>query len=141
MYSKKYNVDSALIYSVIKAESNFDKNSVSKKGAIGLMQIMPSTAIFIAQQLNLENFDIKDLYLPQTNIEFGTYYLSYLYSKFNSLNAVVCSYNAGETVVKKWLNDKNYSTDLQSLKTVPYAETSKYLKKVTFFYKIYQFLI
>lgn len=140
-FSQKYSVDKVLIYSVINTESNFNANATSSKGAMGLMQIMPPTALFIAEQLNIENFNTKNLYNPETNIEFGTFYLNYLLNKFDNIDAVICSYNAGETVVRRWLNDKNYSTDGKTLDQIPYTETSNYLKKVQQNYKVYKKLV
>ncbi len=78
-YSKKYGVDEALILAIIKTESGFDKNAVSKKGAKGLMQIMPETANFIAERLGRGEYDLFD---GNTSIEFGVYYLSYLFERF-----------------------------------------------------------
>ena len=83
-YSEEFNIDSALVASVINAESKFDKNAISKKGAIGLMQILPSTANFIASKLKVYDFRKEDLLLPEINIRFGCYYINYLSNKFSS---------------------------------------------------------
>lgn len=139
--SEKYSVDKILIYSVINIESGFNVNATSSKGAMGLMQIMPATAVFIAEQLNIQNFNTKNLYNPETNIEFGTFYLNYLSQKFENLDAVICSYNAGETIVRRWLTDANYSSDGKTLNKIPYSETANYLKKVKQNYKVYKKLV
>lgn len=141
LMSEKYDVDKALIYSIINTESKFSPNATSEKGAMGLMQIIPSTATFIAQELDVENFKVDDMYVPKTNIEFGVYYLKYLYSKFDSADAVICSYNAGETVVRRWLNDKTYSADGKTFVKIPYKETANYLKKVKQNYKVYKKIV
>ena len=134
-YANNYNMDSGLIASVINTESNFDKNAKSSKGAIGLMQIMPSTAEWVANKIGLE-FDEKELYNVNYNIEIGTYYLSYLKSYFNDERLALCAYNAGIGNVKNWLNNKDYSLDGKTLKIIPYQETKNYLNKV---YKNYHY--
>lgn len=137
-FSEKYSVDKVLVYSIINTESSFNVNATSTKGAMGLMQIMPATAVFIAEQLNIENFDTKSLYQPETNIQFGTFYLNYLSQKFENVDAVICSYNAGETIVRRWLSDANYSSDGKTLDKIPYSETANYLKKVHQNYRVYK---
>ena len=137
-YASVYNLDKNLIFAVIKTESNFDEKAVSKSGAIGLMQIMPSTAEFIAKKLNRENFKTDDLYSPKTNIEFGVFYLKYLLNKFDDLEAL-CAYNAGETVVLNWLNSEDYSLEQNKLNKIPYKETEWYVKKVNISKNIYSF--
>ncbi len=123
----EFGVSRSLISAVIKTESDFDEKSISAKGAKGLMQITDSTAEYIAGLLGEESYDILD---AKTNIRFGTYYLKYLFYKFKTLNEVLCAYNAGEGTVGEWLNDKKYSRDGKTLKKVPYAETSRYVRKV-----------
>lgn len=136
----KYSIDYALVFSIINTESGFNKNAKSSKGAMGLMQIMPQTANFIAQNLQVD-FVEKNLFEPKINIAFGVYYLDYLFQKFNSVNAVICSYNAGETVVRNWLKDKKYSSDGVNLDVIPYPETNNYLNKVIKNYKVYKKII
>lgn len=125
--SDRFGTDKILIFSVINAESGFDKNTVSKKGAIGLMQIMPETAVFIAGKLGIKTYDLFD---PETNILFGSYYLNYLLSRFGDTITAVAAYNAGEGNVAKWLKVKEYSADGTTLKSVPYPETSAYIEKI-----------
>ena len=86
------------------------------------MQIMPSTATFVANQVGLQNFDLTH---PKDNITLGVASLSYLGKKF------ICAYNAGETKVKEWVK-----TDGK----IPYPETKTYLKRVTLNQKIYNAL-
>ena len=129
-YAKRYNVEVELVIATIKVESNFNKNSLSPKGAIGLMQILPTTADYINDKLNYST-EI-DLYNPKTNIEFGTYYLSYLLDKFKSEDIAICAYNAGEGTVIKWGLTKGFSTN-----KIKYKETLQYYKKVKFYKKLY----
>jgi soluble lytic murein transglycosylase len=131
-YGSRYGVSQDLIYSVIKAESNFDEDAASDRGAVGLMQIMPSTAAFVAQSLDEDSFDLKD---PKQNMRYGIFYLSYLATKFDDETEVLAAYNAGEGTVKKWLTEQN-----GSLKQIPYGETKRYIQKIEFYKKVYNAL-
>ena len=137
----KYQIDPVLAFSVTNTESKFVPSKVSPKGAIGLMQIMPTTAVFIASELGYENFNVDSLYTPEINLQFGIYYLSYLSKKFDTLEQVICAYNAGETAVRGWLRNKEYSADGEKLDKIPYPETCGYLLKVQKNMKIYKKIV
>lgn len=110
----KYNLDPQLVKAVIKAESNWNPNAVSPKGARGLMQLMPSTAYELGV---FNSFD------PEENIDGGTRYLRYLIEKFNGdLNLAVAAYNAGPARVEK----------TKSIPAIP--ETVQYVKRVMSLY-------
>lgn len=127
--AEKYSVNAEIIAGVIFAESNFNENAVSKKGALGLMQIMPETAVWLSEKMNL-TYDEKMIFNPLYNLELGTFYLSYLNNKFENLNAVLAAYNAGEGNVCQWLENREYSTDGKDLITTPFRQTNFYLEKV-----------
>ena len=126
-YSKIYGVDKNLVYAVIRCESSFNKNAKSNKNALGLMQLTPPTAKWCAHLVGVD-FDEESLYEPEYNIRLGTYYLSYLFTRFNSEEQVIMAYNAGEGNVKKWLNGNGEV----------FGETSVYLKKVKFCSSVYR---
>ena len=127
-YSKKYGVSAELVYAVIRAESKFDKDVVSDKGAKGLMQIIDATADWATEKIELSDVDLFD---PETNIEIGTYYLSYLLDLYNGNKVcAIAAYNAGPANVDKWLSDKECSKDGKTLDKIPFTETEKYVKKV-----------
>ena len=137
--SKEYNLSTQLIASVINVESGFKKNEVSTKGAIGLMQIMPTTAIWIAEKLSLDTSNItENLKDPEFNINLGCYYFKYLIKKFEDVNTALFAYNAGEGNVINWLKDKRYSTDGKVLNSCPYDETNNYVKKVNRNIRVYE---
>lgn len=141
-YASKYNLSPSLISSVIFAESNYNEKAVSKQNAIGLMQIKKETAIYILN-LNNREFDDEDmLYNPEKNIEIGCMYLQYLSKKFYGLKEILCSYNAGEGNVKKWLSNVEYSKDGTSLDIIPFLETKLYVDKIfkanKYYLKIYK---
>ena len=92
--AREYLLEPALVYAVIKTESNFDEKAKSKSNALGLMQILPTTADWIAKELNV-SFNESDLFVPEVNVRFGCFYLKYLYDKFGDTDVVVAAYNAG----------------------------------------------
>lgn len=134
-YAGEYGVETELVYAVIRSESNFRPDAVSRSGARGLMQLMPSTAQFISGKIG-EELAIDS---PCDNIRMGVWYLSYLTEKFGAGTEVLAAYNAGEGTVRRWLNDPRYSSDGKTLQTVPFAETARYIGRVKKFYKCYKF--
>ena len=136
-YSAIYGVRRTLVFAVIKTESGYDEDCVSEKGAIGLMQLMPDTAEYIA---SLSGEETADIYDPETNIRYGTKYLAYLIEKFGDERTAVAAYNAGEGNVTEWLTDERYSSNGRTLTAIPFAETEKYVNKVFFSEKIYRLL-
>lgn len=132
--SKRFGVDEAVVYATINVESRFKKRAVSRKGAVGLMQILPSTAQELAQKLNMESYDLKN---PKDNIVLGTYYLSLLQEKFADRDMACCAYNAGPANVSSWLLQTEYSEDGKTLKKIPFKETREYVMKFERSYKYY----
>lgn len=140
-YATMYDVSEDLVFAVIKAESNFDKNAVSKSGAIGLMQVMDATGVWSAEKIGIQNFKKEMLYDTDVNIEIGCFYLSYLLDLYSGNEEVaLAAYNAGHNKVDEWLADRRYSTDGKNLSKIPFPETEKYVKKVVWNVKIYDFL-
>ena len=133
-YAEEFGVPADLVWSVMKTESGFDSSAVSSKGAVGLMQMMPSTFEWLTDDILREYLGIGMLYDPETNIKYGTYYLSRLYNRFGDWDTAIAAYNGGEGNVSEWLKDKRYSDDGIKLNTekIPdeYSETRNYVKKV-----------
>ena len=123
----EFDLDAYLVVSIINTESGFNENAKSEKGAIGLMQIMPSTAEFIAKELNEKNYDLFD---ESINIRFGCFYLRYLLEKYKNEENAIIAYNAGEGRLNSWLKDKNYSKDGKTVENIPVKETREYVIKV-----------
>jgi hypothetical protein len=112
--ASKYNLDPSLVKAVIKTESNWNERAVSRKGAIGLMQLMPSTA---------SDMDVRNPFNPEENIEGGVKYLRYLLERFNGdLTLALAAYNAGP----KWVDKFGV--------VPPITETKQYVKKVLSLY-------
>lgn len=132
-YADNYGLETALVYSIIKNESGFNSKAVSRSGAIGLMQLMPSTAKWIAGELGVFYSD-DILFDEDTNVCFGCFYLNYLFKKFKSEDIVICAYNAGESKVLSWL-DENGNLDKSK---IDYDETKTYLDRVLKTKEIYK---
>ena len=120
-----YKIPEFIIYSMIKAESNYIPEAVSPVGAMGLMQLMPSTAAGIAKQLRITGYDLKD---PCTSIKFGANYISWLSKMYNGkIEYIVSGYNAGPGNVNKWIERfKSHNIDYFTEFT-PFAETRGYI--------------
>lgn len=127
-YAAFFDVKPEVVASIINVESGYKSKRVSKKGAVGLMQIMPATGKWIAEKLG-EDFDEGMLFNEEKNIEFGSFYFAYLYEYFQDLNLSICAYNAGMGNVKKWMEDENIYLNGKLLK-IPFKETEIYLFKV-----------
>ena len=115
-----YGVSLPLILAVIKTESNFNPRAVSSKGAIGLMQIMPSTCNFVCESYGIKR---EDLFNPKFNVLVGTLYLKYLLEKFKSERLAILAYNAGEGRVLTWI-------EKGEVKNIPFKETKNYYFKI-----------
>ena len=141
-YAQEYSVSEELVWAVIKTESGFDSSAVSNKGAIGLMQMMPSTFEWLTNDILRDHHNSGMLYDPETNIRYGTYYLSRLYSRFGDWDTAIAAYNGGEGNVSEWLADLRYSDDGKKLKieNIPdeFSETENYVKKVNKAFRKYK---
>lgn len=137
LYAAEYGVPEAVIYAVIKTESNFDRTAVSSAGAHGLMQLTEDTYDWVSSKLK-ESPSVFAIYDPDTNIRYGVWYLSYLYGKFESWDVAFAAYNAGPGNVLKWLDSSEYSSDGKTLDYIPFKETRNYVEKVNKAIKIYE---
>jgi soluble lytic murein transglycosylase len=116
--SREFGVDSRLLKAMIKAESDFDPRAISKKGAMGLMQIMPE---------NFEMLDLKNPFDPWENIKAGARYFKKLHERFNGKLALsLAAYNAGPTAVDRYKN------------IPPFQETEEYVRRVLRYYRTFQ---
>ncbi len=136
--AEKYHVDKALIYGVIKTESDFDPNAKSQAGAVGLMQIVPDTFKWLQTYYKEDNsYTVDNLYDPAVNIDYGVELLSILLEKYGNKDTAICAYNGGAGHVDEWLKDPQYSDDGKTLKKVPFSETNRYRKLVAQHESIY----
>ena len=137
-YAEKYEVDPALVYAVIKTESDFNPNAVSVNDACGLMQMLPETLVWMQRKNPGERAYVReDLFDPEISINYGTYFLDMLMEQFGNMEAAAAAYHAGPSAVRKWLKDPRYSVDGVHLDQIPYEDTAYYVKKITYSYTIY----
>lgn len=130
-YSKKNNVDPFLVAAIIKNESNFKHDAVSKVGAVGLMQIMPETGRWIAEQMGLENYQDSDLYQTKKNIRMGCWYVGELEHEFqHNLVLLMVAYNAGRGQTHEWMQENGWDYSFNDIKSIPYPDTREYVAKV-----------
>ena len=130
-YAARYGLDPYLVASVMREESWFNKQAVSRSGARGVMQLMPFTARWVSKQLKYAYNDDESLFDAEININFGAWYLSCLKKRFNGNTVLmIASYNAGPEAVTKWVNgNSNMETD-EFIEAIPYNETRAYAKRV-----------
>ena len=136
-YANEYNVDEYLIYAIIKAESNFEPNAESHRGAKGLMQLMYSTAEDISKRINIE-LNENNILDPDININLGTKYISMLIQKYNNTNLALAAYNAGSGNVDGWIEKGTLKSDGTDIENVPFTETNNYVRKILRDYEIYK---
>ena len=128
-YAEQYGVPETMIFAVIRTESGFDSGAVSHAGAVGLMQIMPDTFAWLTNEMLFDHLDEGMLYDPETNIKYGTYYLSRLYDRYGDWELALAAYNGGQGNVDEWLEDSAYADGEGGLKEIPFRETRQYVKK------------
>lgn len=138
-YAQEYDLPYAYVAAIIKNESNYDKNAVSRVGARGLMQLMPKTGTWAAEQMKLTDYTEDSLFDAATNIRIGTWYLKWIGRHYfgDDYLLITCAYHAGQGNVKSWL--KNYSTDGKTLTIdqIPMDDTKVYVRRVMNSYAVY----
>ncbi|MBT9139630.1 MAG: Soluble lytic murein transglycosylase [Dehalococcoidia bacterium] len=140
-YAASYGVDPLLVAAVIRVESKFDQNAVSRRGALGLMQLMPATANWIAPQLGITVLTEEMILTSEINIRLGTWYLANLATEFNhNRELILAAYNAGRGQVSGWLAEGVWSGSYEDVADIPFLETRNYVSKVRAAYNRYQAL-
>ena len=143
-YAAENNLQPAFVEAIILNESSYDPKATSGVGARGLMQLMPDTAEWIAQKMGIGDYSFEDMYDPETNIRFGTWYLRFLSGLFGGDPvAVTCAYHAGQNTVLGWQSTAAYLGEdgLLELGRLPEGPTKSYAGRVTRDYAIYQALL
>ncbi|MBT4964335.1 MAG: transglycosylase SLT domain-containing protein [Francisellaceae bacterium] len=135
------HIDPAWIFAVARQESAFISKASSSAGALGLMQIIPSTAKMVAKEHQVTYKNKKDLFDANTNISLGSKYLRMLLDDYNQNQILAtASYNAGPSRVRKWLPKQNMPADIW-IEIIPYSETRNYVQNVIAYTIIYQKLL
>ena len=102
VHAKNYDLDPSFLAAVIEQESKFRADAKSSAGAIGLMQLQPATAKGIAIRTGGSKFVLSDLYDPELNIRYGSWYLHHLMVKYGDERLALAAYNAGQQNVDRW---------------------------------------
>jgi soluble lytic murein transglycosylase len=128
-HARHYDLDPALLAAVIYQESKFKASARSSSGAVGLMQLLPSTAEGIALHTGGTAFRVNDLYDPEINVRYGAWYLRHLIEKYGDEETALAAYNAGQDNVDRWRRD---GVGIQ------FPETRAYIKRVEELKRIYR---
>ena len=127
---KKKELDEALVYGLIRQESRFITKAKSRTGAIGLMQLMPSTARWVAKKSGMRNYRKRLVSQVNTNLMLGTYYLKHVLTLFDDQSLLAsAAYNAGPSRAQKWRGEEQLEGAIYA-ETIPFKETRSYVKKV-----------
>ena len=139
-YAEKYNVEPALIFATIKAESNFNEKAVSRSEAYGLMQITNETFWWLQSKTEEDDSKVSasELINPEVSIKYGSYLLKLNLESYHDMKTAMCAYNAGRSRTEIWLKDTRYSADGKKIENIPYPETDNYVKKVLKAYDMYK---
>ncbi len=138
-YAGKYELDPLLLYAFIRTESNFDPRAESDVGARGLMQITEDTFDWIKSRIApAEALTFDDLYEPETNIRFGSYFVAYCLLRHSDLATAAAAYHSGLGTVGELLADPAYSADGEKLDEFPYPQMRRYVQKITASYEKYK---
>ncbi len=129
-YSQEFNIDENYVYAVIKVESNFDPNAKSDAGAIGLMQIIEDSFMWVSKKLDVSDLSFEDMYTPEHSIRYGCYMLSYLYDRYDSYELASAAYHAGMTTVDNWLSSGIVDGENPDVEAFQGDNTRYYVKKI-----------
>jgi soluble lytic murein transglycosylase len=120
-HARNYGLEPALLAAVIYQESRFRSDARSSSGAIGLMQLLPTTAKGIAIRTGGARFRLDDLYDPEINVRYGSWYLRHLLQKYDDEETALAAYNAGQDNVDRWLRNGT---------GIEFPETRHYVRRV-----------
>jgi len=143
-YSEEFEVDPVLIFSVIKVESNFQPRATSNVGARGLMQLMNDAYDWVKFRLDDDSESFDDMYDPEINIKYGSYYLSFLMERYDgSIDLTAAAYHCGMGLVDSWLEDGTISAENFDVNDIPEEndQTSHYVNKINDAYSAYKELL
>ena len=140
LYAELYDIDPLVLYAFIRTESNFNPNAQSDAGARGLMQITEVTFDWIKLKIAPdEALTFDDLFDPETNIRFGSYFVAYCLQRYGGdLATAAAAYHSGVGTVDGLLADSACSPDGQTLSHYPYPQMRRYVHKITTAYQRYQ---
>ncbi|MCG8569304.1 MAG: lytic transglycosylase domain-containing protein, partial [Spirochaetes bacterium] len=136
-YCSEYQVEPALAFAVMREESRYHPQIRSWANAVGLMQILPQTAEWLAPKMGIKDYNLDN---PQDNIHFGVFYLKFLERYFTEKELILACYNAGQGNVLRWHKKYQKYSSNEFYEIIPFAETRNYIRKVMRSYYLYQHL-
>lgn len=136
-WSRRNALDPMLVAGLIHQESAFQMNATSVSNALGLMQLLPSTARNLARHSRIR-YSQSRLFEPNYNVRLGTTYLSNLMKQFGSVEEALAAYNAGENRVTAWTTGQNYRETAEFVESIPFTQTRQYVEIITRNAEIYR---
>jgi soluble lytic murein transglycosylase len=125
------SLDPYLVASLIRQESEFNPNAVSRANAVGLMQLLPKTGKQVAKEVKLQRYSASQLYTPAVNLQLGTRYFRGMVDKFGgSFEYALAAYNAGSDRVDEWLSQGKYRDPQEFVESIPFTETREYVQAI-----------
>ena len=124
-------LDPYLVASLIRQESEFNPNAVSRANAVGLMQLLPKTGKAVAKQVKMKRYTASQLYTPAVNLQLGTRYFRGMVDRFGgSFEYALAAYNAGSDRVEDWLSQGKYRDPQEFVESIPFTETREYVQAI-----------
>jgi len=129
-FSSENELDPYLVASLIRQESEFNPNAISRANAVGLMQLLPVTGKKVAKEVKMHHFSPSQLYTPTVNLQLGTRYFKSMVDKFGSFEYALAAYNAGSDRVQDWLASGKYRDAQEFVESIPFTETREYVQAI-----------
>ena len=129
-FSSNNALDPYMVASLIRQESAFNPNAVSRANALGLMQLVPKTGKLVAKQEKVRRFSATQLFTPSINLQLGTRYFRGMVDKFGSFEYALAAYNAGSDRVDDWLKLGKYRDPQEFVESIPFTETREYVQAI-----------
>jgi soluble lytic murein transglycosylase len=129
-FSSDNALDPYLVASLIRQESEFNPNAVSRKDAVGLMQLLPKVGKGVAKQEKLKHFSAQQLFTPSVNMQLGTKYFRTMVDKFGAFEYALAAYNAGSDRVQDWMGQGKYRDVPEFVESIPFTETREYVQAI-----------
>jgi soluble lytic murein transglycosylase len=129
-FSSSNALDPYLVAALIRQESEFNPNAVSRANAVGLMQLLPKVGKSVAKQERLKHFSGAQLFTPVVNLQLGTRYFRSMVDKFGAFEYALAAYNAGADRVQDWLGQGKYRDPQEFVESIPFTETREYVQAI-----------
>ncbi len=129
-FASANGLDPYLVASLIRQESAFNPNALSRKNAVGLMQLLPKAGRMVAHQIHLRHFSTNQLFTPTVNMQLGTRYFRNTVDKFGAFEYALAAYNAGDDRVTTWLSLGKYRDPQEFVESIPFTETREYVQAI-----------